>query len=205
VLRETQSQEAKQAAAKEKEIGEAKLRSEMLEVQRAKEELERKAGEQKLSEEQQKNFAMQAKMRAIEREMTMFTEAGNIPNVTAKMNGKKIILTMLATNLFSPANELKTAGKEILSTVGALLTEYSDNKVIVQGHTDSRGKPALNQVISERWAQKVREYLVAYKNILPARIKAEGLGAAQPVASNNNEAGRSLNRRLEVIILMPTS
>lgn len=116
------------------------------------------------------------------------------------MGDKKIMLTILVGNLFTSANDLKSSGKEILGNLGGFLKAYPNNKVAVHGHTDSRGKPELNQALSEKRAQKVREYLVAYQNIPPNQVVAEGLGAKQPVATNATEGGRSQNRRMEVII-----
>jgi len=84
--------------------------------------------------------------------------------------------------------------------VANFLKTYPNNKVVALGHTDSTGKQAANQALSEKRAQKVREYLVAYQNISPNRITAEGVGSAQPAATNASEAGRALNRRVELTV-----
>ncbi|MCX5832757.1 MAG: OmpA family protein [Deltaproteobacteria bacterium] len=199
-VQEAQLKEVQRAAEKEKAAIEAKLKAAAIETQRAKEAMELKAREEKLSEDQRKLAALQVRMQALEREKAVLSAAGNIPNVAVKLGDKKIILTILISDLFTPANDLKPSGKEILNNLGKLLKANTDNKVAVQGHTDSRGKPEVNQATSEKRAQKVREYLVAYQNIPPLQVAAEGLGATQPVATNATETGRSLNRRVEVII-----
>lgn len=112
------------------------------------------------------------------------------------------MITILAINIFTPANDLSAAGKETLDSVGNFLKDYPNNKVVVRGHTDSTGSATANQAVSEKRAQKVREYLVAYRNLTPSRITAEGVGPAQPAATNASEAGRVLNRRVEVMVLM---
>lgn len=193
-LEEARIREAQRAAEREKELAEAKLKAEQLAWQKAKEEAERKAREKQLA-------ALQEKAAALEREKVMLAEAGKINWATVKSTGKEIIITILAANLFTPATELKPSGKEILDQVGKFLAAYPDYHVIVRGHTDSVGNIALNQALSEKRANKVREYLVAYQNIQPTRITAEGLGPSQPMASNDTEAGRMLNRRVEIVMI----
>ncbi len=199
-IREAQLKEAQLAAEKEKAAMEAKLKAAALETQHAKEAMELKARNDKLSEEQRKLAVLQARMQAMEREKAMFAAAGNIPNVAVKLGDKKIIMTILVSKLFTPANDLKSSGKEILSNLAKFLKAHPDNKVTVLGHTDNKGKPEINQAISEKRAQKVREYLAAHQNIPPHQVTAEGLGATQPVETNATEEGRSLNRRVDVII-----
>jgi OOP family OmpA-OmpF porin len=55
-------------------------------------------------------------------------------------------------------------------------------------------------MVSEKRASKVREYLVAYQNVNPSLVTSEGLGPSQPAASNATEAGRALNRRVEIAV-----
>jgi outer membrane protein OmpA-like peptidoglycan-associated protein len=199
-IQEAQLKEAQRAAEREKAAMEAKLKAAAIETQRAKEAIEGKVREEKLSEEQRKLAVLQARMQAMEREKALLAAASNIPDVAVKLGDKKIILTVLISNLFTPANDFKSSGKEILSNLAKFLKAYPGNKVAVQGHTDSRGKQEVNQALSEKRAQKIREYLVAYQNIPPHQVTAEGIGATQPVATNATEMGRSLNRRVEVII-----
>ena len=198
--RDAQLKEARLAAEKEKTDMEAKLKVAAMEAQHAKEAMELQAKEEKLSAEQSKLALLQAKMQALEREKALLAAAGNIPNAALKLGDKKIILNIPAGNLFTAANELNPSGKEILNSIGKILKAYPESKATVRGHTDNRGKAEANQAMSEKRAQKVREYLVTYQNIPPQQITAEGLGAAQPVATNATEAGRSQNRRVEVII-----
>ncbi len=197
-LLEGRLKEARLVAEREKEALEARLKAEQLQTQRAKEAAVLKAREEKLSAGKQELAILQAKVQALEREKTMLTEAGKIPHVTVKTGVNKVIFTILAQDLFTPAQELKTGGKEILDKVGSFLKTYVHNDITVRGHTDSLGKPAANQALSEKRAQKVREYLVAYQNVPSERVTAEGMGAGEPAATNANEAGRALNRRVEL-------
>ena len=189
-------------ARKRKELEEAQRKTAELEAMKQKEVREGRLKEENLVAEKEKMVVMQAKIQALEQEKAMLIAAGNIPNVTAEAGDKKIIMTILAIDLFTSASDLTPSGKKILDGVGNFLKNYPDTKVLTRGHTDSIGKTAANQALSEKRAQKVREYLVAYRNVSAGRVTAEGVGSAQPVATNASEAGRALNRRVELIVLI---
>ncbi len=201
-LEEARLKEANRSALREKEAAEAKLKEAEMGAQRAKEVMEMKAKEEKFSAEKEKLAVVQAKLQALEQEKTMLTAAGKIPKVTVRAEDKKIVMILLAIHLFNSANDLTPAGKEILDSVANFLKTYPDNKVATRGHTDSQGKAVANQALSEKRAKRVREYLVAYQNISPNRITAEGVGSAQPAATNASEAGRALNRRVELTVFI---
>ncbi|RPJ39581.1 MAG: hypothetical protein EHM27_09165 [Deltaproteobacteria bacterium] len=192
-LQEARLQEAKRAVERERELGEAKLKAEQMAVARAKEERETKAQEEKFRE-------LKKKTEALERKQSLLADASRIPQATVRTTEKEVIITILAINLFTPANEVKPAGKSVLDGVGSFLQKYPQNTVVVRGHTDSQGSPAANEAVSEKRGQKVREYLVVDQNIDPNRITAQGLGPTQPVATNTTEAGRALNRRVEIAV-----
>jgi outer membrane protein OmpA-like peptidoglycan-associated protein len=67
----------------------------------------------------------------------------------------------------------------------------------VHGHTDSTGSEAHNQRLSERRANAVRDYFIK-QGISADRIRAKGFGESKPIASNDTEEGRALNRRVEL-------
>lgn len=91
-------------------------------------------------------------------------------------------------------------GYAMLSKVQKAIRAFGDPNVIVEGHTDDTGPSALNDQLSQRRADAVRDYLVS-NNVLPGgRIRAVGKGFSEPVASNKSAKGRALNRRIDVII-----
>lgn len=95
--------------------------------------------------------------------------------------------------------DLSEAGA-YLDRVAQLLRDKSVSQVLLEGHSDSVGNEAFNLNLSERRAQVVRTALI--KRGVPAeRIKAVGLGASRPIAPNDSETGRKLNRRVEIILL----
>ena len=200
-LEEARLKEAQRSAEREKELAEAKIKAEQLAAQQIKDSTEMKAREEKMAEEREKMAALRQKTEGLEREKAMVAEASKIPQATVKAMDREIVITIQAVNLFTSANELNASGKAILDNVGKFLNAHPDPKAAVRGHTDSTGKPATNQAISEKRAQKVREYLVAYQNVQPTRITAEGLGPSRSIANNANEAGRAMNRRVEIAVL----
>jgi len=72
--------------------------------------------------------------------------------------------------------------------------------VVVAGYTDSDGTAEFNQRLSQRRAQSVSGYL-ASQSILPDRLETLAFGESQPIASNDNAAGKQLNRRVEITLL----
>ena len=72
-------------------------------------------------------------------------------------------------------------------------------RVRVDGHTDSSGKAAYNQELSERRAQSVAKALVGV-GMQPQNIQSQGLGSSQPVADNRTSAGRTENRRVSIVV-----
>ncbi|MGH9363017.1 MAG: OmpA family protein, partial [Thermoanaerobaculia bacterium] len=69
----------------------------------------------------------------------------------------------------------------------------------VQGHTDSVGSDAYNEQLSERRASSVERYLTQ-RGVDGRRIAAEGYGEGYPVASNQTQSGRQLNRRVDILL-----
>jgi len=193
-------EEATRLSQKERDLAEAKIKAEQMAAQQAREAADLKAREVKLAAEQEKLSALQKKAEALEKEKTMLAEAGRIPQATVKAGEEELIITVLAINLFTPAMEISDSGKKILDQTGSFLKKNPDHKAVVRGHTDSTGSESTNRTVSEKRANKVREYLVAYQNVNPSMVSAQGLGPSQPAASNATEAGRALNRRVEIAV-----
>lgn len=87
-----------------------------------------------------------------------------------------------------------------LDKVASVLAEYGQTYIDVYGHTDSSGSDAYNQSLSERRAGSVADYLSSH-GVQPARIATRGFGETQPVDTNETDAGRAANRRVEIKIV----
>lgn len=94
---------------------------------------------------------------------------------------------------------IKPAFEPSLNKVADVLKRYPKTIVHVVGHTDSKGSESYNQQLSERRAQSVVEYFTR-QNVGQSRLVARGKGETEPRADNNTEAGRQLNRRVEIIV-----
>ena len=88
-----------------------------------------------------------------------------------------------------------------LDRLSQVMNANPNMKVEIAGHTDSRGGDAYNERLSDRRAGSVRGYLVEARKIDPDRLVSKGYGEKKPVATNDTDEGRQLNRRVEFIIL----
>ncbi len=77
------------------------------------------------------------------------------------------------------------------------LKNDASTTIMIEGHTSSEGSGTYNRELAQRRADAVREDLVR-RGLVAERLGASGIGEARPIASNNDESGRSLNRRVEI-------
>jgi outer membrane protein OmpA-like peptidoglycan-associated protein len=94
---------------------------------------------------------------------------------------------------------LKPGAREKLAKVAGILLAYPGLNIEVDGFTDSVGSDASNQRLSENRATSVRDYLVN-QGVSTISITSKGLGNSQAVATNDNAAGRQMNRRVELVV-----
>jgi len=111
--------------------------------------------------------------------------------------GRKLILEHL---LFGVASYTLPPVIPELDILSDFMKAKPNIRILVEGHTDSVGGLESNQILSEKRAQAVKEYLVN-KGIDPSRIETVGFGKSKPIANNNTTFGRQLNRRTEIVII----
>jgi len=92
--------------------------------------------------------------------------------------------------------------RPILDKFAASLNENPVTTVNIIGHTDSTGSDAINNPLSVNRASSVRDYLVA-RGVASQRIAIDGRGSREPVADNATDAGRAMNRRVEIFVAEP--
>ena len=113
--------------------------------------------------------------------------------------GIKVTLNENTVNFdFNSAN-LTTLAKTNLDKLVTVLKNNPDTNINIYGHTDSIGTDAVNLRISSQRAAAVKNYFVA-NGISASRMFTEGLGKSSPIASNDTDAGRAKNRRVEFAI-----
>lgn len=105
-------------------------------------------------------------------------------------------------NIFFDTNkaDLKPESTAELNKLLRVLNENPTVKIEIHGHTDDIGKDADNQILSQKRAESVMNFLVG-QTIAPNRIKAIGFGKNQPLLPNTNDENRKFNRRIEVKII----
>lgn len=111
--------------------------------------------------------------------------------------GRKLILEHLLFDVNS--YELPEDVKE-LNILSDFMYTRPELSIMIEGHTDNIGTLESNQILSEKRAEKVKQYLIQ-KGISADRIKTIGFGELKPLASNATAFGRQLNRRTEIVIL----
>lgn len=115
--------------------------------------------------------------------------------------GDNITLNMPEAITFAfDRSDLQPQFYPVLDRVASTLQEYNQTIVEVAGHTDSKGTDEYNQALSVRRANSVANHLMG-KGLMRDRLIITGAGETRPVASNDTEAGRAQNRRVEITIV----
>lgn len=96
---------------------------------------------------------------------------------------------------------LQPRATRTLDAVGEVVRRHPNLRLEVAGHTDAVGADAFNQRLSEARAAAVRTYLIENFDLAPIRLVARGYGETRPIATNDERAGRALNRRVEFVVL----
>ena len=137
----------------------------------------------------------EAKLRAeLEKTGVSVTRIGN--NITLNMPGN----ITFATN----SADLNAGFFQVLNSVALVVNEFNQTVIEVAGHTDNTGSDQYNQQLSERRAGAVAAYL-GTRSVRQDRIITVGMGEGRPVASNETEAGRQQNRRVELTLVPLTA
>jgi outer membrane protein OmpA-like peptidoglycan-associated protein len=110
------------------------------------------------------------------------------------------VITLAGGVLFaSNKSQLLPGAQTSLGQIAAAIKEQDDKKVLIEGHTDSRGSDATNQALSKARADSVAAFLIS-NGVPQERVTTAGLGPSRPVADNNTPEGRANNRRVEIVI-----
>lgn len=124
-----------------------------------------------------------------------------VREIKPKEDSRGLVVNLSSQVLYAVGKAtLKPAASKQLDEVVNLLQTYSENKVQIEGHTDSTGSRKKNIALSGQRGWSVYSYLVKH-GIEPSRLKVVGIGPDKPIASNRTAAGRAKNRRVEIIIL----
>jgi len=117
-----------------------------------------------------------------------------------KQEARGTVITLSGNVLFaSGRSALLPGAQNSLDQVAEALKSSEQSKILIEGHTDSKGSDASNMALSKSRAEAVQAYLTA-RGIPMERTSAVGLGPSRPVADNTSPEGRANNRRVEIVV-----
>ena len=124
----------------------------------------------------------------------------NIPGATVQRVGEGIQITFASGLLFGfDSDVVRGDARYNLNELARSVDKYDESNLLIVGHTDAIGSESYNQDLSERRAESAANYLIS-QGVDRNRIGTRGLGEMEPVATNETDAGRATNRRVEVAI-----
>lgn len=208
---ERSSAEAQAARAEAERMAEAarRARAEQAaresEMERQEAAQQRAMAQQEAEVERQQRLAAEQRARELEEEARRMREQADrlqeqISELEARPTDRGLVLTLGSDVLFDlDKHELRDGARRTIERVADFLLEYEDRQVLVEGFTDSTGARDYNLQLSQRRAESVRNALIQ-RGVDEDRIRTRGYGLDYPVATNETQAGRQLNRRVEIVI-----
>jgi len=122
-----------------------------------------------------------------------------VPAAVVERVGEGIHVTFPSGLLFGfDSDVVQNNAATNMNELAKNLSKYSDQNLMIAGHTDDVGSSQYNQGLSERRAQSAARYLA--RQGVSTHIATVGLGSREPVSSNSTEGGRQQNRRVEIAI-----
>jgi len=130
------------------------------------------------------------------------------PKLAAKAPSEKdraIINKQIQIHFTPGSDEIMAGSFLVLDALGETMTSFGNTYLRVEGNTDATGTQRVNLTLSEKRAAAVKDYILkSFPNIEATRFQTIGHGAANPVADNTTEAGRQLNRRTDIKVVLAT-
>jgi outer membrane protein OmpA-like peptidoglycan-associated protein len=152
------------------------------------------AAREQLQQEKVAREAAEAKSK----DMLAKLAAANAAAVKEEPRGT--VITLAGGVLFaSNKSTLLPGAQSSLGQIAEAIKTQDDKRVLIEGHTDSRGSDATNQALSKARADAVGAFFMS-QGVPPDRIATAGLASSRPVADNKTAEGRANNRRVEIVI-----
>jgi outer membrane protein OmpA-like peptidoglycan-associated protein len=125
--------------------------------------------------------------------------ASELQNVKTAQTSRGLVLTLDDVLFDTGRAELKSGARRTLEQIAQFLAEHPERRVQVEGFTDSRGTDEYNLQLSQSRADAVASAIIQ-RGVDAQRVRALGYGEGFPVAGNDNEGSRQLNRRVEIVV-----
>jgi outer membrane protein OmpA-like peptidoglycan-associated protein len=201
--RKADEQAAVEAAAEakrkgdEQAVAEAKLKADEQAAEAKRKADEQAAAEAKRKADEEAAAAAQREHAAHELRALLLENFNRVLPTTDTPRG--LVIGMGDVLFDTGKSSLRPEGREDLAKISGIVINYPKLRLTIEGHTDSSGKPELNQRLSEQRATAVLDYLVK-QGLDRSSLLAQGLGENNPVADNSTAEGRQKNRRVEIIV-----
>lgn len=169
----------------------ARLREELAAYQKKQEGLQAELQEKQLRLELRRQ--REEKIKSIEQ---MFDPA----EAVVLRRGNDLIIRLIGLSFASGKYVIEPEFFSLLSKVQRAIRKFSNVSITIEGHTDSVGDERYNENLSYERALAVKQYLIANMGLDESRITAVGYGENRPIASNETQAGRAQNRRIDVVL-----
>jgi outer membrane protein OmpA-like peptidoglycan-associated protein len=118
-----------------------------------------------------------------------------------KLPDDRLLVGMTSVTTFDvDSAEIKPGFYSTMDKISGIVNKYGKTRLVIAGYTDDTGSEDYNLDLSRRRAGAVESYLLA-DQVYPARLSSVGYGESRPIAPNDTEAGRTLNRRVEITIV----
>lgn len=111
-----------------------------------------------------------------------------------------IIIRLVGLNFSVGRSTIDPKHFQLLTKVQNAIRVFPKSALTIEGHTDSYGSDQANLVLSKKRAEAVKQYLLANMGLPPSKVAAVGVGETKPIANNETDAGRTKNRRIDVVI-----
>lgn len=177
---------------------EGKSREEQAEMRRL--DAEKRENEKRLAEEKraaEQRLAAERRFNELYNEVQTFFEA---EEAEVYKQGDKLVIRLRNMKFPVGKSVIMPDNYSLLTKVQRAIRTFGEPEVLVEGHTDSTGSTAVNELLSQQRAEAVREYLVANQAVPAEKITSLGYGSIRPLASNATEEGRAVNRRIDIVI-----
>ena len=141
---------------------------------------------------------MDSQRKDFEKQLASEIQSGAVE--VKKLPEDNLMVSMTSQTAFNVnSTNIKSGFNPTMNKIAYVENKYGKTHLNIVGHTDSTGSRAYNQKLSERRAGSIQQYLSS-KKVIPQRMTVYGMGEDSPRADNKTDAGRRMNRRVEIII-----
>lgn len=191
------------AEAGEARVAEAQARQEVARAQQDRNKIllanrERETQNAQAQAQNAQAEAQSAKSQALAAQTQLANAQQQLADLQAKKTDRGLVVTLGDVLFDTGQSTLKPGASLTLDRLATYLKANPDTRIIIEGHTDSRGSDDYNHALSQRRAEAVATELES-RGVPEEQYRTRGLGKAYPVASNDTAAGRQQNRRVEIV------